>query len=192
MKDRFQIKQSESSRISSRRRFLKSSAVLAGVASACSDSQPVVDPNPGTLGVPASAYGKRSEFETSARQTTPSSTPEAGSSRTPLDEFYGVLTPSSLHFERHHAGVPRIDPTQHRLLIHGTRGVLEVTQNSRTGSVIRISGTSGVTSSENQVDDGGYVAQFEAFATAIATGERSVDSFAEAHRDLDVILQAIG
>ena len=119
MKDRVQSKQSESSRISSRRRFLKSSAVLAGVAGACSDSQPVVDPNPGTLGVPASAYGQRSEFEASVRQTTPSSTPEAGASRTPLDESYGVLTPSSLHFERHHAGVPRIDPAQHRLLIHG-------------------------------------------------------------------------
>ena len=119
MKDRVQSNQSESFRRSSRRRFLKSSAVLAGVASACSDSQTVVDPNPGTLGVPASAYGQRSEFEASVRQTTPSSTPEAGASRTPLDESYGVLTPSSLHFERHHAGVPRIDPAQHRLLIHG-------------------------------------------------------------------------
>src|ERR687888_471429 len=30
-----------------------------------------------------------------------------------------MLTPSGLHFERHHSGVPDIDPAQHRLLIHG-------------------------------------------------------------------------
>jgi sulfane dehydrogenase subunit SoxC len=29
------------------------------------------------------------------------------------------MTPSSLHFERHHNGVPAIDPARHRLLIHG-------------------------------------------------------------------------
>ena len=118
MKDKVNNTQSEPPK-SSRRRFLKSSAVLAGVASACSDSQPAVDSGPSTLGVPASYYGKRSAFETSVRQTTPSATPEAGSSRTPLGDSYGILTPSSLHFERHHAGVPRIDPTQHSLLIHG-------------------------------------------------------------------------
>ena len=31
----------------------------------------------------------------------------------------GILTPSALHYERHHAGVPRIDPAGHRLLLHG-------------------------------------------------------------------------
>src|SRR5262249_45378478 len=31
----------------------------------------------------------------------------------------GVITPSGLHFERSHSGVPDIDPTKHRLLIHG-------------------------------------------------------------------------
>jgi sulfane dehydrogenase subunit SoxC len=29
------------------------------------------------------------------------------------------MTPNSLFFERHHAGVPQIDPAQHRLMIHG-------------------------------------------------------------------------
>jgi sulfane dehydrogenase subunit SoxC len=29
------------------------------------------------------------------------------------------VTPSSLHFERHHNGVPAIDPSRHRLLVHG-------------------------------------------------------------------------
>ena len=31
----------------------------------------------------------------------------------------GIITPSSLHFERHHNGVPDIDPAQHQVLIHG-------------------------------------------------------------------------
>ena len=45
--------------------------------------------------------------------------PQAASSRTPLQDLRGVITPSALHFERHHAGVPDIDPSAHRLLIHG-------------------------------------------------------------------------
>ncbi|HUL80849.1 MAG TPA: sulfite dehydrogenase, partial [Gammaproteobacteria bacterium] len=31
----------------------------------------------------------------------------------------GVVTPSSLHFERHHNGVPDLDPDTHQVLIHG-------------------------------------------------------------------------
>lgn len=38
---------------------------------------------------------------------------------TPLGELHGTLTPADLHFERHHAGVPTIDPVQHELLLHG-------------------------------------------------------------------------
>lgn len=41
------------------------------------------------------------------------------SSRSPLQDFYGVITPSDLHFERHHAGIPTIDPSQYKLIIHG-------------------------------------------------------------------------
>ena len=42
-----------------------------------------------------------------------------GSSWTPLHELEGTITPNGLHFERHHNGVPRIDPASHRLLLHG-------------------------------------------------------------------------
>lgn len=42
-----------------------------------------------------------------------------GSSLTPLQDLAGTLTPADLHFERHHAGVPVIDPATHRLVIHG-------------------------------------------------------------------------
>jgi sulfane dehydrogenase subunit SoxC len=34
----------------------------------------------------------------------------------------GTITPSDLHFEIHHAGIPQIDPAQHTLLIHGLVG----------------------------------------------------------------------
>jgi sulfane dehydrogenase subunit SoxC len=40
-------------------------------------------------------------------------------SKTPLDKLVGSLTPADLHYERSHAGVPDIDPAEHRLLIHG-------------------------------------------------------------------------
>lgn len=58
-------------------------------------------------------YGSRSQFETVARRT--------GStiSLSPLAELRGIIMPSGLHFERHHAGIPNIDPASHELLIHG-------------------------------------------------------------------------
>lgn len=66
------------------------------------------------------AYGSRSAHETSARvlrELTDSK--GTGSSRTPLQDLYGTITPSSLHYERHHFGVPDIDPSKHQLMIHG-------------------------------------------------------------------------
>ncbi len=30
-----------------------------------------------------------------------------------------MITPNGLHFERHHSGIPDINPDTHRLLIHG-------------------------------------------------------------------------
>jgi hypothetical protein len=51
--------------------------------------------------------------------TRQSKTPEAGCSASPLAETYGIITPSSLHYERHHSGIPAIDPARHRLVIHG-------------------------------------------------------------------------
>ncbi len=44
---------------------------------------------------------------------------EAGSSSTPLQDLNGTITPNSLHFERHHSGIPDIDPARHRFTIHG-------------------------------------------------------------------------
>ena len=41
------------------------------------------------------------------------------SSRTPLQDLHGTITPSDLHYERHHAGLPVVDPRAYRLLVHG-------------------------------------------------------------------------
>src|SRR5437899_292731 len=71
------------------------------------------------LGAARRPYGERSPFEKSARYFSPSTTPATASSRTPLQDLYGIITPSSLHFERHHAGVPQINPDRHELLLHG-------------------------------------------------------------------------
>jgi sulfane dehydrogenase subunit SoxC len=49
----------------------------------------------------------------------PPGRPGTGASRTPHHLLEGTITPASLHFERHHNGVPAIDPDRHELLIHG-------------------------------------------------------------------------
>lgn len=71
------------------------------------------------LGRGISPYGFRSQFETAERWLFPAPAHERGGSMTPLHEARGIMTPSALHFEVHHGGVPTIDPTQHTLLIHG-------------------------------------------------------------------------
>lgn len=73
-----------------------------------------------TLGAPRREYGERSQFERSGRLfPQSSSTLMTGASRTPLQDQFGIITPSALHFERHHSGVPTIDPASHELAIHG-------------------------------------------------------------------------
>jgi len=64
-----------------------------------------------------SPVGTRSPFETPERLV---GSPEPSSaSRTPLSYLQGVVTPADLHFERHHGGVPNIDPERWELLVHG-------------------------------------------------------------------------
>jgi sulfane dehydrogenase subunit SoxC len=43
----------------------------------------------------------------------------ANNSKTPLQRLSGIITPSDLHFERSHSGVPALDAATHRLLVHG-------------------------------------------------------------------------
>jgi sulfane dehydrogenase subunit SoxC len=91
---------------------LGSMSLLRGQAAATEHQQdPMRVP-----GSPPRIYGERSPFEASARAAGETS------SLTPLQHLHGIVTPSSLHFERHHNGVPAIDPSRHRLLIHGLVG----------------------------------------------------------------------
>jgi len=48
--------------------------------------------------------------------------PGNGVAWSPLHELDGIVTPSGLHFERHHNGVPAIDPARHRLVVNGEVG----------------------------------------------------------------------
>jgi sulfane dehydrogenase subunit SoxC len=102
---------------SPRRAFLRLLALGSGALAACRQKAAQL---PSLLGAPISQYGERSSFVRSVRQVFESNrTPEQAASLTPLADTYGIITPSSLHFERHHSGVPTIDPAEHRLMIHG-------------------------------------------------------------------------
>lgn len=60
--------------------------------------------------------GSRSPFEQPKRVSL---NERRTSSQTPLQDLDGIITPADLHFERHHGGVPTIDPKRYSLLIHG-------------------------------------------------------------------------
>jgi len=74
-----------------------------------------------TPGRPFSAYGTPSKWQEKVQRIFTIAPGRAGTgvSRTPLHLLEGTLTPGGLHFERHHNGVPDIDPARHELLIHG-------------------------------------------------------------------------
>ncbi len=81
-------------------------------------SPPVVAPADPTKvpGSPSGPLSTRSPFETPALDAVGVTT---GSSRTPLQALTGSITPADLHFQRHHNGIPTIDPARYALTIHG-------------------------------------------------------------------------
>lgn len=64
-------------------------------------------------------YGTRSQFETEVRVKADRASDITSWTFTPLAATIGNLTPSGLHFERHHGGIPTIDPSRHLLYLHG-------------------------------------------------------------------------
>jgi len=73
-------------------------------------------------GVAAEGYGKPSKFEANLqRRQSPglTQTTQASVSFAPLQSLFGIVTPSGLHFERHHQGWWDIDPSKHRFMING-------------------------------------------------------------------------
>lgn len=97
-----------------RRRLLLGGAATAALALVKASFGRQLPPDPTKqVGPLPGALGTRSPFEQPLRKAS------ATSSQTPLQDLYGMITPSDLHFERHHAGVPAIDPQRYELLIHG-------------------------------------------------------------------------
>src|SRR5258708_2109450 len=104
---------------SSRRRMLGLGVSLGSGLLAAHKAAQAAETPPGQLGYPLGPYGERSPFEKAVRWRRDTKTPQTGSSSTPLQDSVGTVTPSSLHYERHHAGIPTIDPARHRLVVHG-------------------------------------------------------------------------
>ena len=93
--------------------------VVPGLAQAPQQAPtpPVVPPDPSAVpGAGSEALSPRSPFEHPALTPTGVTT---GSALTPLQDLNGTITPSDLVFQRHHNGIPTIDPARHTLTIHG-------------------------------------------------------------------------
>lgn len=118
----------------SRRRFLSGAALAgAGLVTAGAARAEAGKPDPLITevqdwnrylgdGVDKSPYGAPSRFEKNViRRDVPwlTASPQSSVNFTPLHDLDGIITPSGLCFERHHAGIADIDPASHRLMIHG-------------------------------------------------------------------------
>ncbi|GKQ49529.1 sulfite dehydrogenase [Bradyrhizobium sp. Ce-3] len=122
-------------REASRRRFLQAGAALAsGSAIAELVGSPALAEQGNNLppSVPewmkapgdpmgSQPYGTPSVHEKGVVKNISKTLPQyiSASGRTPLQELDGIITPNGLFYERHHGGVPTIDPAEHRLMLHG-------------------------------------------------------------------------
>jgi sulfane dehydrogenase subunit SoxC len=73
-------------------------------------------------GVQAYPYGSPSKYEKNVVRRDVewlTASRESSVNFTPLHALDGNVTPSGLAFERHHGGIADIDPSKHRLMIHG-------------------------------------------------------------------------
>ncbi len=122
-----------------RRNFVRSAfaAALASTTAPAAWSQAALAPtdgDPSILQLPAHSrglgrpvalqgYGQPSAFEANVqRRPSPglTQTPQSSVSFAPLQSLFGIVTPSGLHFERHHQGWWDIDPSPHRLMVNGS------------------------------------------------------------------------
>src|SRR3954471_23074962 len=80
-----------------------------------------VEPWMKTPGSPFVPYGQPSNYTSKVARVFAAApgTTGTGTSRTPHHLLNGMITPNGLHFERHHSGIPDINPDAHRLVIHG-------------------------------------------------------------------------
>lgn len=105
------------------RRFFLQAGIAGAAALLTPDAGALVrEPWMSAPGIGVSEQGVPSPHEAHVKRVglnTASGTSGAGVSRTPLHFLDGLITPSALHFERHHSGIPQIDPDAHRLVVHG-------------------------------------------------------------------------
>ena len=103
--------------------FLAAQGLISGRAKDADAAEPLEVPTwMKSPGAGFNAYGVPAKYESKVTRTFGRSQPGttgSGAIRTPLEALEGAITPSGLHFERSHSGVPDIDPAKHRLLIHG-------------------------------------------------------------------------
>ena len=108
--------------IPSRRKFLKTALAGAGAVAAAAPARAdeYITKAMTTPGKPFTPYGMPSPHEDVKRLLRPPGiSPGTGGSLSPIESLEGIITPSGLHFERHHNGVPDIDPKTHKFLLHG-------------------------------------------------------------------------
>ena len=93
-------------------------AQLPRQASTTPAASPIAVPSDPTRvpGMASEALGARSPFENPALAPTGVMT---GGVFSPLQSLSGTITPADLHFQRHHNGIPLIDPHRYQLTIHG-------------------------------------------------------------------------
>ena len=123
-----------------RRDFIRRAFAAAGAAAAGGAARAAANPvgpeggDPNILelpehsrglgqGVAAEGYGKPSRYESNVqRRHSPglTQTRQASVSFAPLQSLFGIVTPSGLHFERHHQGWWDVDPSKHRLMLNGS------------------------------------------------------------------------
>ena len=101
-------------------------AGIAALASVRAAAQPVAVPASNlTLGraLPENEYGMPSKYEAHVKRRRSDVLVNRQNfsdwSMTPLHQQPGIVTPNGLIYERHHSGVPDIDPQTHRFAIHG-------------------------------------------------------------------------
>ncbi len=107
-----------------RRTLLRGGLASAGIAGVARAADSIGADAPEWMKTPGrtfTAYGTPSKAQEKVQRilATQPGRPGTGTSRTPIHLLEGTITPAGLHFERHHNGVPEIDPARHELVIHG-------------------------------------------------------------------------
>src|SRR5215475_7255437 len=103
---------------SGRRRFLKQTAALAGLAAGAGAGAEWAAR--GQSAKPEEARPKEAHVHGNPLRRGVRMSVDHITYYTPLQDYAGIITPASLHFVQYHAShFPDIDPQQHRLTIHG-------------------------------------------------------------------------